>query len=417
MIRFAGMEDIEMTDDAAGPAKPLHGVRVIDLATFIAAPFATTILGEFGAEVIKVEHPDGDPMRVFGTPTEAPGQTLAWLSEARNKHSVTLDLKTEDGVGKLKQLVRRSDILAENFRPGTLEKWGIGPEVLHQVNPRLIILRISGYGQTGPYRDRPGFARIAHAVGGLTYLAGLPGNDTPPVTPGSTSLADYISGYNGAIGALLALRVAEQTGKGQVIDVALYESIFRVLDEMVPLYAKHGIVREREGVSTRNACPHGHFPTADDKWVAIACTSDRMWERLARNVLKRPDLVASHATTRKRIGDRQLIEETVQAFTQSLPMAEVVDQCTAGDVPCGPINSVADIFADPHFAARETMTTVQHPVVGDITVPNVLPRLSETPGTIDSLGPKLGDWNDYVFEQLLNDDSEIRAPTATTATE
>ncbi len=398
-----------MKDDAsATPKKPLDGIRVLDLATFIAAPFATTILGEFGAEVIKVEHPDGDPMRVFGTPTEAPGQTLAWLSEARNKHSVTLDFKSEDGVAKLKELVRRSDILAENFRPGTLEKWGIGPDVLHAVNPRLVILRISGYGQTGPYRDRPGFARIAHAVGGLTYLAGLPGNDTPPVTPGSTSLADYISGYNGAIGALLALRVAEATGKGQVIDVALYESIFRVLDEMAPLYGKHGIVREREGVSTRNACPHGHFPTADDKWVAIACTSDRMWDRMARNVLDRPDLAASHPTTKDRIADRALIEGTVEAFTKSHPMSEVVALCTAGDVPCGSVNSIADIFADPHFAARGTMTTLDHDVVGAVTVPSVFPRLSDTPGGIDSLGPTLGDWNDYVFKQLLNDASQIR---------
>ncbi|MAI45043.1 MAG: CoA transferase [Hyphomicrobiaceae bacterium TMED74] len=390
--------------------KPLDGVRVLDLATFIAAPFAATVLGEFGAEVIKVEHPDGDPMRVFGTPTEVHGETLAWLSEARNKHSVTMDFKSEEGVAKLKELVRRSDILTENFRPGTLEKWGIGPDVLHEINPKLVIIRISGYGQTGPYRDRPGFARIAHAVGGLTYLAGLPGNDTPPVTPGSTSLADYISGFYGALGGLLALRVAEQTGKGQVVDVALFESIFRVLDEMAPLYSKHGIVREREGVSTRNACPHGHFPTADGKWVAIACTSDRMWDRMARNVLKKPELAESHPKTKDRIDDRDLIEGIVEAFTKSLPMAEVVQQCTDGDVPCGSVNSVADIFNDPHFAARQTMTTFKHALHGDITVPSTLPRLSETPGSIENLGPSLGDWNDYVFNQLIKDDSEIRVP-------
>ena len=390
--------------------KPLDGIRVLDLATFIAAPFAATILGEFGAEVIKVEHPDGDPMRVFGTPTEVQGETLAWLSEARNKHSVTMDFKSEEGVARLKELVRRSDILTENFRPGTLEKWGIGPDVLHEINPRLVIIRISGYGQTGPYRERPGFARIAHAVGGLTYLAGLPGNDTPPVTPGSTSLADYISGFYGALGGLLALRVAEQSGKGQIIDVALFESIFRVLDEMAPLYGKHGIVREREGVSTRNACPHGHFPTADKKWVAVACTSDRMWDRMARNVLKKPELAESHPTTKDRINDRNMIEGEVEAFTKSLPMEEVVQQCTDGDVPCGSVNSVADIFNDPHFAARQTMTTFQHALHGDITVPSTLPRLSETPGSIESLGPSLGDWNDYVFNQLLKDDSEIRGP-------
>lgn len=387
--------------------KPLDGVRVLDIATFIAAPFAATMLGEFGAEVIKIEHPSGgDPMRVFGTPTEAPGQTLAWLSEARNKHSVTLDFKSEEGVRVFKELAKRADVIVENFRPGTLEKWGIGPDVLHEINPKLVIARISGYGQTGPYRDRPGFARIAHAVGGLTHLAGLP--DGPPVTPGSTSLADYISGYYGLIGILLALRVVEQTGKGQVIDVALYESIFRVLDEIAPLYGKKGIVRQPEGLSTRNACPHGHFPCADGKWVAIACTSDRMWDRMARNVLNKPELAESHPKTADRLADRDLIDGTVEAFTKSHAQVDVVRLCTEGDVPCGSINSIADIFEDPHFAARETMTRFMDEKLGEIVVPSVLPRLSETPGEITHLGPELGDWNDYVLNTLIKDDSEIR---------
>lgn len=387
--------------------KPLDGVRVLDFATFLAAPMVAAIMGEFGAEVIKVEHPQGgDPLRQFGTPTENEGQTLAWLSEARNKHSITIDLKSEEGVRLVKELVRRADVITENFRPGTMEKWGLGPEVLLALNPKLVIVRISGYGQTGPYKDRPGFARIAHAVGGLTYLAGMP--DGPPVTPGSTSLADYISGFYGAIGGLLALRVAEKTGKGQVIDVALYESIFRVLDEMAPLYGRNGIVREREGVSTRNACPHGHFPCADGKWVAIACTSDRMWDRMARNVLGKPELAESHPRTADRIADRDAIEGTVEAFTKSHNQADVVRLCTEGDVPCGAVNSIADIFEDPHFAARETMTRFMHETLGEIVVPSVLPRLSETPGEIKSLGPELGDWNDYVFNKLIKDDSEIR---------
>ena len=209
--------------------RPLDGVRVLDLATFIAAPFAATILGEFGAEVIKVEQPvNGDPMRQFGTATEIDDSSLAWLSEARNMHSITLNLKAPEGVELLKRLVRQTDVICENFRPGTLEKWGLGYEVLRAINPKLIVMRISGYGQEGPYRDRPGFARIAHAVGGLTYLAGMPGE--APVTPGSTSLADYISGLFGAIGVLMSLRTAEKTGQGQEIDIALLETIFRVLD-------------------------------------------------------------------------------------------------------------------------------------------------------------------------------------------
>ena len=387
--------------------KPLDGIRVLDLATFVAAPFSATILGEFGAEVIKVEHPaGGDPMRRFGTPTEDPELTLAWLSEARNKHSVTMDLKSDEDAEKFKALVARSDVVCENFRPGTLERWGLGWEVLSEINPRLALLRISGFGQDGPYRDRPGFARIAHAVGGLTYLAGMPGG--PPVTPGSTSLADYITGLYGAVGVLLALRVVDQSGRGQVIDAALYESIFRVLDELAPLYAKHGIVREPEGVGTRNACPHGHFVCGDAKWVAIACTADRIWQRMAENVLRQPELAVSHPTTQSRLADRELIEQAVETFTKAHPMAEVVRLCNEGDVPCGAINSIADIFDDPHFEARKTMLGIIHEAIGEITVPNVLPRLSLTPGSIEKLGPKLGDWNGDKLAALLANDDELR---------
>ena len=391
----------------SGP-KPLDGVRVLDLATFVAAPFAATILGEFGAEVIKVEHPDGgDPMRRFGTATAEEDVSLAWLSEARNKHSVTLDLKSTDGAATFKELVRRADVVCENFRPGTLERWQLGWDVLSDLNPRLVLLRISGYGQDGPYRDRPGFARIAHAVGGLTYLAGMP--EGPPVTPGSTSLADYISGLYGAVGILLALREVERSGRGQVIDVALFESIFRVLDELAPLYAKHGVVRAPEGVGTRNACPHGHFACADGKWVAIACTADRIWARMATKVLLRPSLAESHPTTADRLADRETIDAAVEAFTKSHPMTEVVALCTAGDVPCGAINSIADIFADEHFAARGVLAEVLHDTLGEIVIPNVLPRLSRTPGEIDNLGPSLGDWDGDRLARLLADENEVRS--------
>ena len=387
--------------------KPLHGLRVLDIATFIAAPFAATVLGEFGADVIKIEHPDGgDPMRQLGTPTDEPDLSLAWLSEARNKRSVTLDLKCASGVRDFKELVRRSDVVCENFRPGTLERWGLGWDVLSALNPALVMLRISGYGQDGPYRDRPLFARIAHAVGGLTYLAGMP--DGPPVTPGSTSLADYISGLYGAVGILMALRVAERTGAGQVIDVALYESIFRVLDELAPAYAKFGIVREREGTGTRHACPHGHFPCADGRWVAIACTSDRIWARMAGEVLDRPDLIDSHPATADRVADRELIDGIVEAFTNSLPLSDVVARCESGQVPCGAINTIADIFSDPHFEARGVLAKVVHEALGEIVIPNLLPWLSLTPGEITSLGPALGDANADVLKDLLNDDAEVR---------
>jgi len=382
------------------PARPMDGVRVLDLATFIAAPFTATILGEFGAEVIKVEQPGaGDPMRQFGTHTEIDDSSLAWLSEARNKHSITLNLKVPEGAALFKRLVAQADVVCENFRPGTLAKWGLDYDVLRAINPKLVLLQVSGYGQDGPYRDRPGFARIAHAVGGLTYLAGMPGE--APVTPGSTSLADYISGLFGAIGILMALRAVEQSGQGQTVDIALFETIFRVLDEIAPAYSRHGTVREREGLGTRNVCPHGHFPTKNGGWVAIACTSDKIWQRMARNVLDRPDLGDSHPTTADRVAARPLIDGAVSCFTTAYSTKEVVEICSRGEVPCSAINSIADIFEDPQFEARGTLQRIQHALLGEIVIPDVLPRLSGTPGAIDGLGPRLGDWNDKVYGERL----------------
>jgi succinyl-CoA:(S)-malate CoA-transferase subunit A len=265
---------------ASATTLPLSGVRVVDVGTFLAGPYAASIMGEFGAEVLKVEHPiGGDPARRYGTPTIRPDATLAWLSEDRNKKSVTCDLRQPEGVQLFLRLVEKSDVLIENFRPGTMEEWGLGWDVLRATNPKLVMLRVSGYGQTGPYRRRSGFAHIAQAFGGLNYLAGYPGET--PVLPGTVPLGDYIASLFGAIGVLIALRHAEETGRGQVIDVAIYEAVFRVLEEMAAAYALHGKVREREGSGSFIACPHGHFRTRDDKWIAIACTTDKMFERLA----------------------------------------------------------------------------------------------------------------------------------------
>ena len=230
--------------------QPLSGIRILDLGTFIAAPFAATVLSEFGAEVIKVEQPGrGDPLRNFGTPSRG-SDTLCWMSEARNKRSITLDLRQPQGAAILRELVRRCDVLCESFRPGTLEEWGLGFDALLRENPKLTMLRVSGFGQTGPLRDRPGFARIAHAFAGLAHLTGMPGE--APLTPGSTSLADYVSGLYGAIGILLALRVRDRVG-GQCIDLALFESIFRILDDLAPAYGQNGTVRGRQGMGTSAA--------------------------------------------------------------------------------------------------------------------------------------------------------------------
>ena len=379
---------------------PLDGLRVLDLATFVASPFSAAILAEFGADVIKIEQPGGgDPLRKFGTPSKN-GDGYCWLSEQRNKRSVTLDIRKPAGADIFKRLIAGADVLCENFRPGTLEKWHLGPDVLKEINPRLVLLRISGYGQTGPYSGRPGFARVAHAFGGLTYLTGEPGG--PPLTPGSTSLADYISGLYGALGVLLCLRAREDTGRGQEIDIALYESIFRVLDEMAPLYAATGFVRPRLGLGTANVCPHGHFECGDGEWVAIACTSDKMWVRMTE-VLDRPELGQDerYKTAANRVANREAVDGLVSAFTLSMPREALMAACVAGDVPIAPVYSIADIFEDPQYKARETLITVTDEKAGEITVPNVLPRLSETPGRIDHLGPALGEANAAVYGDEL----------------
>ena len=388
--------------------KPLTGIRVLDIACFIAAPHAATIMGEFGADVIKVEHPNGgDPWRRYGTRTDLPDQSLAWLNEARNKRSITLDLSKKEGAELLKKLITTADVVCENFRPGTLEKWGLGWEILKKINPGLILLRVSGYGQTGPYKDRPGFARIAHAYGGLTYLSGMPGEI--PVTPGSTSLGDYMTGMNGCIGIMMALRHREATGEGQVVDCALFESVFRALDEIAPRYAADGFIRQPEGTGTLNACPHGHFPSGDGKFLAIACTTDKMFERLTI-AMEREDLLEKFGDQATRLDNRVQVLKEVEKWTRSLPRETIIDVCTRNGVPAGSINSIADIFEDEHFKAREVIKHVKVPGVGDVAVPNVFPTLSETPGTIDNLGPGLGDHNkDLYREELALSDSELES--------
>ena len=295
-------------------------------------------------------------------------------------------------------MVGLADVVCENFRPGTLERWGLGYDVLSEINPRLILLRVSGYGQTGPYKDRPGFARIAHGVGGLTHLAGMPGG--PPVTPGSTSLGDYMTGMYGAIAVLMALREVEAGGLGQVVDVALYESVFRALDELVPAYAAKGTIRGREGLGTLNACPHGHFECGDDTWLAIACTSDKMFERLCQ-AMQRPDLADRFGKVADRLKGRDIVDAEVNAWTGSMSRGEVLDATVAAEVPAGAINSIEDIFNDPHFAARENLLEIAEEAVGKLTVPGIIPKLSRTPGKLKSLGPAFKSANGKVYGGML----------------
>lgn len=399
----AGGAPSAATDNDDQPRLPLEGIRVVDVGTFIAGPYAATIMGEFGAEVLKVEHPvAGDPFRRFGTQTNRPDSTLAWLSEARNKKSVTIDLRVPKGAELFRKLVAKSDVLVENFRPGRLESWGLGWDVLSADNPQLVMLRVTGYGQTGPYRDRPGFAHIAHAFGGLSYLAGFPGQT--PVVPGSTPLGDYMSGLYGAIGVMLALRHRKTTGRGQVIDIGIYEAVFRQLDEIAAAYGLFGKVREREGSGTVIACPHGHFRTKDDKWVAIACTNDKMFARLAEDAMDRPELASSgtYGLQARRLAARVEVDKIVSDWTASLTREELMDTWLKADVPIGTLNSIADIFADEHFKARRVLETVHEPGLGDVVVPGVLPRLSATPGRIAHLGPTLGSSTDEVLARVLD---------------
>ncbi|WP_220136924.1 CaiB/BaiF CoA transferase family protein [Streptomyces himalayensis] len=382
------------------PVQALEGIRVLDLGTFIAGPFCGTVLGEFGAEVIKVERPGaGDHLRRFGTDTDC-GDTLVWLSEGRNKRSVTLDLGDERGRQLLRELIAGADVVIENFRPGVMERWGLGWEQIQALNPRAILLRVSAYGQSGPYRDLPGFARIAHAFSGLAYLAGEP--DGPPVTPGSTSLADYTTGLYGVIGVLLALRARESTGRGQCVDLALYETIFRLLDELAPAYQQYGYVRERMGADTVNVVPHSHYRTKDGRWIAIACSNDEMFARLAR-AMDRPELAADDRFGPKeaRLAARDEVNALVGEWVGSFTRQEVLDRCRATQVPAGPLNSIADIFEDPQYAHRGTIQ-LQDSRIGPLAVPGVLPALSETPGEIDWLGPALGAHTDAVLGGILH---------------
>jgi len=381
---------------------PLDDIRVVDVGNFIAGPYAASILSEFGAEVYKVEYPiAGDPMRALGTPSRRQDSTLFWLSEARNRKSVTINLRQPTGAKLFRKLVAKCDVVVESFRPGTMESWGVGWEDLRKDNPGLVMLRVTGYGQTGPFKDHRGFAHLAHAFGGLAYLCGFPGQT--PTIPGPNPLADYMVSLYGAIGIMLALRHREQTGRGQYIDIGTYEAVFRQLDEMATAYGLHGEIREREGAGTIIACPHGHFRTKDDKWVAIACTNDKMFARLAEDAMQRPELAAegTFGLKHKRLAAHEEVDRLVGEWTASMTRDELMEKCLAAQVPIGALNNIADIFSDPHYQARDNLVTVNDPDVGEVTVPGVIPRLSETPGRVDHLGPPLGNMTDKVLGELL----------------
>jgi crotonobetainyl-CoA:carnitine CoA-transferase CaiB-like acyl-CoA transferase len=383
------------------PSGPLEGVRVLELGQLIAGPMAGRMLADFGAEVIKVEPPgSGDPMREWGL-NRFQGHGLWWPLQSRNKMLITLDLRQDRGRELLLQLAGRSSVLIENFRPGTIERWGLGPQELHEANPGLIIARVSGYGQTGPYAQRAGFASVGEAMGGLRYVNGYPGQ-VPP-RPG-VSLGDSLAAMFAVQGILLALYHRDvHGGRGQVVDASILESCFSMLDSTVPEYGKLGVVREPQGSRIGSAVPSNVYTSRDGKYLAVAANADNIFRRLCTAV-GRPELADDDrfATHWARFEHVDELDSIVGAWVGERDAAEADRILNEAGVVCGPVYSIADIFEDPHYRAREMLVTMRDEVLGEVVVPGVVPKLSETPGELRHAGSwELGRDNRAVYADLL----------------
>jgi len=380
------------------PAKPLAGVKVLELGTLIAGPFCTRILGEFGAEVIKIESPDGgDPLRQWRKLYE--GTSLWWYVQARNKQSITINLKHPEGVEIVRKLAAEADIVVENFRPGVLEKLGLGWEVLSALNPGLVMVRLSGFGQTGPYRDQPGFGAIGESMGGLRYITGYP--DRPPVKTG-VSIGDSIAALWAAIGALMALRHREVNGgKGQVVDVALYEAVFAMMESMVPEFDVFGFIRERTGNVMPGITPSNTHTTRDGRHVIVGGNGDAIFKRLML-AIGRPDLAEDPRLESNAGRDARAAEVygVIDDWVGTRDMAEVLAVLKGADVPASHIYSVEDIFADPHYLAREMLEPARLPDGRPFRMPGVVPRLTDTPGSTEAVGPSLGAHTEAILKNL-----------------
>lgn len=377
---------------------PLEGVKVLELGALIAGPYASTLLGQFGADIIKIEPPGvGDPLRKWRKLHE--GTSLWWYMQSANKKSVTLNLKSPEAQQIVRELVAEADIVIENFRPGTLEKWGLGWEDLSAINPSLIMVRISGYGQTGPASQRPGFAAVAECMGGLRYVTGYP--DRAPVRAG-ISLGDTLASLYGTIGALMAMHhLKANGGKGQFIDVALYEAVFAVMESMVPEYAMQGHIRERSGSALPGITPSNTYQCADGKYVAIAGNGDGIFKRLMV-AIEREDLAQDIRLAHNdgRVQQVQLIDAAIQDWTAQHNLEMVLSVLDSADVPCGRIYSVADIMHDEQYLAREMIQQFQLPDGQSIHLPGIVPKLSATPGKTRWLGPELGEHTKEVLASI-----------------
>jgi crotonobetainyl-CoA:carnitine CoA-transferase CaiB-like acyl-CoA transferase len=380
--------------------RPLDGLRVIESGQLLAGPFAGTILGYFGAEVIKVEPPEkGDPIR--GWRKLRNGQSLWWSSLARNKKSVTLDLKSDRGRDLMRELLNSADVLVENFKPGTMEKWGLGPEVFEETNPGLIYARISGYGQTGPSAPKPGFASVCEGFGGFRYVNGFPGE--PPVRP-NLSMGDTLAGIHAALGILLAYinRSRDTNSKGQIVDVAIFESVFNLLEAVVPEFDGAGMIREPSGSTLTGIVPSNTYRCGDDKLIVIGANTDSMFKRLAK-AMGQPELGDDPRldSNNKRVVHQDEIDGKIAEWASSESSTRILSKLDDAGVAAGPIYSVADIFTDPQYAARGLLQEVT--VDGEpLTIPAIVPHLSATPGATTWPGPKLGSHNDEIFTGILN---------------
>lgn len=376
----------------------LGGIRVIEIGTLIAAPFAARIMAEFGAEVIKIETlGQGDPLRKWRKLHE--GTSLWWYLQSRNKKSLALNLKSPEGIAIVKQLAESADVLIENLRPGALEKLGIGWDVLHALNPKLTLVRISGYGQSGPYRDRPGFGAIGEAMGGIRYTTGTPG--IPPARVG-VSLGDSLASMHAVIGALMSLlRVKTGQGEGQVVDVSLAESVFNVMESLVPEYDMLGHVRERSGGALPGIAPSNTYPTADGAYVVIAGNSDPIFKRLMA-AIGRSDLGEDPAFAHNdgRAIQCNLLDEAISQWSSRHPIDFVLDTLEKAEVPAGRIYSVADIVADPHYLARGMILDADLPGGASVKMPGIVPKMSDTPGNVNWQGPSLGQHTQAVLGDL-----------------
>ena len=385
--------------DGEGLPLPLADLRVLEMGVLLAGPFCGQLLADFGAEVIKVEQPGvGDPMREWGRERSG-GKSLWWPVVARNKKSVTVNLRAAEGQDLIRRLAASTDVVIENFRPGTLERWGLSYEELSAINPRLILVRVTGYGQTGPYAGQPGFGSVGEAMGGLRYVVGDP--STPPSRMG-ISIGDTLAAVFACLGALTALHHRERTGRGQVVDSAIYEAVLAVMESLIPEYAATGYIRERTGAVLPNIAPSNVYPTADGQMVLIAANHDVVFGRLA-GAMGRPELADDprYATHGAR-GEHQVeLDDLIAEWTATLTAADLHALLVEHQIPTGRIFRAPEMLEDPHFAARQAIVRLLHPELGELPMQNVAPKLSASPGSLRWVGPELGQHNREVLQGLL----------------